>query len=194
MTPDETDLRARCDAGAYDAAMTAAVERYGHELFGFLIGLSGDRDRAGDVFSAMCERAWRALPKFRWDSSLRVWLYTIARHEFLRVATRDHRRVPLSVVPSVADAIVAVRTATAPHLRTEVKEAFAAIRAALAPEDHMLLGLRLDRGLAWSEIARVLGDGDPAHLGRDAATLRKRYERVKARLKELSAELLRDDA
>jgi len=52
--------------------MSRAIERYGDELFGCLVGLSGDRDRAGDVFNAMCERAWRALPRFRWESSVRV--------------------------------------------------------------------------------------------------------------------------
>lgn len=193
MAPDETDLRARCDAGDHDGAAAAAIERYGPELFGFLVGLAGDRDRAGDVFSAVCERAWRGLPKFRWDAPLRVWMYRIARNEFLRAAARDRGELPLSVVPSVAHAIAEVRTATAPHLRTDVKDEFARIRAALDPDDHMLLGLRLERGLAWNEIARVLGDGDPAHLTRDAATLRKRYERVKARLKELSAHLARGD-
>jgi RNA polymerase sigma-70 factor (ECF subfamily) len=192
VPPDETDLRALCEAGDHDAAMTAAVQRYGRELFGFLLGLSGDHDRAGDAFSAMCERAWTALPKFRWDSSLRVWLYTIARHEFLRAVRRDRRNLPLSVAPAVAEAVAVIRTATAAHQRTEIKAAFAKVREALAPEDHMLLGLRLDRRLAWNEIATILGDGDPAHLGRDAAVLRKRYQRLKARLQELSAQLLPD--
>ena len=105
---------------------------------------------------------------------------------------RDRRNLPLSVAPSVAEAVAVIRTATAAHQRTEIKAAFAKVREALAPEDHMLLGLRLDRRLAWNEIATILGDGDPAHLGRDAAVLRKRYQRLKARLQELSAQLLPD--
>jgi RNA polymerase sigma-70 factor, ECF subfamily len=51
----------------------------------------------------------------------------------------------------------------------------------------MLLGLRLDRQMGWTDIARVLGTGDEATLTRDAATLRKRYERLKDRLRELVA-------
>lgn len=193
MAVDEAALRQQWDAGAYEDVMTAALDGYGAELFGFLVGLTGDHDRAGDVFGAVCERAWKGLPRLRWESSLRVWLYAIARNEFLRAASRTRRDVPLSRVPSVEVAVVRARTATSPHLRTEVKAGFAKLRAALAPDDHMLLGLRLDRGLAWNDIARVLGDGDPAHLARDAAALRKRYERLKARLRELASSLVTDD-
>lgn len=192
MTPDESDLRARCAAGDHDGALTAAVARYGAELFGFLVGLAGDHDRAGDAFSAMWERAWSGLPRFRWESSLRAWLYTIARNEFLRATQRDRRNLPLSLAPAVAEAVAAVRTATAPHQRTEVKDAFARVREALSPDDHMLLGLRLDRRLPWNEIALIMGDGDPTHVARDAALLRKRYQRLKDRLAELSAQLRPD--
>ena len=58
-----------------------------------------------------------------------------------------------------------------------VDDRIARIREQLSPEDHMLLGLRLDRQLAWSEIAQV--------LGYDAATLRKRFERLKVKLRAL---------
>lgn len=176
----EAHIRSRFDAGDLDGAMTAAVEGYGDEVFGFLVGLAGDRDRAGDVFGATCERAWRALPRFRWESSLRVWLYTIARNEFLRAATRAKKHVPLSQAPSVEAAIAKVRTSTPPHQRTEVKAQFARIREELTPDDHMLLGLRLDREMAWNDIAIVLGG--------NAAALRKRYERLKEKLRALAKE------
>jgi RNA polymerase sigma-70 factor (ECF subfamily) len=187
--PTEIAIRARCDAGDLDAAMTAAVDGYGDELFGFLVGLTGDHDRAGDVFSATCERMWLALAKFRWESSFRVWMYTIARNEFLRGVTRDRRLVPLSAAPSTQAAIERVRTSTPPHLRTEVKARFAKVREALGAEDHMLLGLRLDRKLPWNDIAKIMGSGKKADLARDAAALRKRFERVKEKLQAVAAEI-----
>jgi RNA polymerase sigma-70 factor (ECF subfamily) len=182
----EAAIRGAYDAGDLDGAMTRAIEGYGDEIFGFLVGLSGDRDRAGDAFGAACERAWRALPRFRWDSSMRVWLYTIARNEFLRAATRQKKHVPLSAAPSVIDAIAKVRTATPLEQKTEVKEQLARIRSELAPDDHMLLGLRLDRRLEWNDIARVLGSGREEDLAREAAALRKRYERLKTKLRALA--------
>ncbi|MFO0762579.1 MAG: sigma-70 family RNA polymerase sigma factor [Byssovorax sp.] len=193
MTPEEraaleAEIRGHFDRGDLDAAMTAAITGYGDELFGFLVGLSGSADRASDVWSALCERLWIGLPGFRWESSFRVWAYTAARHEHLRAgrraSSRARREVPLSAAPSVQEAIDQVRSRTASYLRTDVKDAFARVREELEPDDHVVLGLRLDRGMAWSDIARVLGS-EPANVARDAAALRKRFERLKQRLRAL---------
>ena len=53
------------------------------------------------------------------------------------------------------------------------------LRAELTAEDPTLLALRLDQELTWDEVAEVLSVEGRAV---DAATLRKRYERIKARL------------
>jgi RNA polymerase sigma-70 factor (ECF subfamily) len=176
----EHEIKDQFDRGDLDRAMHTAIEGYGSELYGFLTGLARDQATADDAFAATCEAIWRGLPKFRWQATFRVWAYTIARNEFLHMMTAPSRReTPVSSVPSVQEAIDRVRTATPAHVRTEVKARFAKIRDELAPEDHMLLGLRIDRDLTWSEVAEI--------LGHDAATLRKRFERLKVRLKELLA-------
>lgn len=183
----EADLKRRFEVPDFDGVIAAAIAGYGDELYGFLLGLAGDSARADDVFSAMCERLWKGLAKFRWDSSFRVWAYTIARNEFLR-STRDsnkaRKQVPVSQVASVQLAIEKLRSTTPIYQRTEIKDRFAHVREQLPPEDHMLLGLRLDRQMAWTEIARILG-GEEASLAREAAVLRKRFERLKIRLREL---------
>jgi RNA polymerase sigma-70 factor (ECF subfamily) len=208
----EATIRSQFDAGDLDAAMTSAIEGYGPEIHGFLVGMARDRDHAADVFSAACERMWKALPRFRWDSSFRVWAYTIARNELLRASravARARQQVAVSQVPSVRLAVEHARTVTAPFLRTDVRDELARIRATLDPRDHELLTLRLDRRLSWLEIAQVLaegeaargaagdeGDGDDAApldraaLTREAAALRKRFERLKDKL----AAALRADA
>jgi len=178
----EAEVRRRFDAGELDAAMTTAVEGFGPELFGFLLGLTHDHDRASDVFGATCERMWRGLAAFRWDCPFPVWAYTIARHEFLRTTrstARERKQVGLS--KETLAAVDRVRTDTPAHQRSEVKEVLARVRAGLDPDDHMLLGLRLDRKLPWNEIAQILGTGNPA-------ALRKRFERLKTRLRELVKE------
>ena len=184
----EVELKRRADAGDLAGVMTAAIHGYGPELYSFLAALARDPDHASDVFGATCERLWRHLPAFRWESSFRVWAYTVARNEFLR-ATREvaraRRQVPVSEIQSIQQAVEHVRSVTAAHLRSEVKDAFARIREGLDPDDHMLLGLRVDRKMAWNDIARVLGASD-AEVTREAAALRKRYERLKKRLRELA--------
>lgn len=184
----EAELKRRFDAGDLVGTVAGAITGYGDELFGFLVGLARDPTHADDVFSATCERMWKGLPKFRWDSSFRVWAYAIARNEFLystRETTRKRREVPISHLPSIQDAIARVRSTTPVYQRDDVKDRFAAVREQLEPDDHMLLGLRLDREMAWNDIAKVLGAEDDAAIRREAAALRKRFERLKTRLREL---------
>ena len=78
-----------------------------------------------------------------------------------------------------------IRSTTDAYRRTEVKDAFARLRDSLGPDERALLGLRVDRGLEWVDIARVLGAAD-ADVKGEAATLRKRFERLKLRLGELA--------
>lgn len=184
----EAELKRCFDAKDFNGTIATAIAGYGDELFGFLNGLSHNASHADDVFGAMCERMWKGLPKFRWDSTFRVWAYAIARNEFLRstrATARAKREVPISKVRSIQQAIDRVRTTTPVHQRTEIKDRFAKVREKLRPEDHMLLGLRLDRQMAWNEIAKILGAEDEAAIRRDASALRKRYERLKIRLREL---------
>ncbi|MEO6774421.1 MAG: sigma-70 family RNA polymerase sigma factor [Kofleriaceae bacterium] len=190
VTPEhvELEIRARCEARDYDGALARALELYGNELFGFLNGLARDRPQAEDAFSAACERIWKGLAKFRWESTLRVWTYRIARNEFLRTArttARNRNAVPLSQVSSIQEAVARIRSTTPVYERTEVKRKLAELRIELAPDDHMLLGLRIDRKLAWVDIAKVLAPSEDEPTARELAALRKRFERLKTRLREV---------
>lgn len=188
-SPLELAIRSRFDAGDLDGAIAKALEGYADELFGFLIGLARDRTQAEDAFSAACERMWRGLPKFRWDSTFRVWAYRIARNEFLRTTravTKARKNTPISEIASVRAAVSKMRSTTPLHQRTEVKDRFAQLREELDPEDHMLLGLRIDRKLPWNDIAKVLANSDDEPSAREVAALRKRFERLKVKLRELA--------
>lgn len=185
----EGELRRLVDGGDLAGAMTAALRGYGHELMGFLVGLAGNPAEADEVFGATCEKLWRALPTFRWDSSFRVWAYVVARHQFFnaRRGPAVKKRVALDDAPAVAAAVAEIRSTTDAYRRTDVKDAFARLRDSLEPDERALLGLRVDRDLEWVDIARVLGAAD-ADVKREAATLRKRFERLKVRLRELARE------
>ena len=183
--PDvEAEVRAACERGDHDAAATAALAGYGRELAAYLAAVLRDAAAADDVLAQVAEQLWRALPTFRWESSLRTFAYTIARHawlRWLRDPARRVARVPLSS-PSVEAVVAAARSETASYLRTAARDRIAALRAALDPDDQSLLILRVDRGLAWRDVARVMADDD-ADLDKVAAALRKRFERLKAELR-----------
>jgi RNA polymerase sigma-70 factor (ECF subfamily) len=185
----ENLIRQRHEQGDPRGAAAAAVEGYGPELFGFLVASLGSEADAQDVFSQVCEDLLRGLPRFEWRSSFRTWVYRLARAAMARhlraPARRAGRRVPLS---QISEPEARARTETLPHLRTEAKDALARVRDALDPDDRMLLVLRIDRRLAWNEIAGILGDGDlaGAPLEREAARLRKRFQALK---EEIAAQL-----
>jgi RNA polymerase sigma-70 factor, ECF subfamily len=187
----EDDVRGLCERGDLEGAATRALQAYGMEIFGFLLAVMHDEARASDAFSAFTEGFWRNLPGFEWGSTLRTWAYAIARNAAYGVqrdaARHDARagRVGESALEQVA---AAVRTETLGFLRTEKRSRLQALRDSLAPEDRALIVLRVDRGLPWSDLARVLTAGDvpldEAGIAREAARLRKRYQHLKQQLRE----------
>ena len=107
--------------------------------------------------------------------------------------TREARRlrdVPLSNV-SLGHLETPRREATAGYLRTDVKQHVRSLRSQLDPDDQLLLVLRVDKDLGWRDIAMVMLGPDAAdvELARHAAALRKRFERVKLRLRALAGSL-----
>lgn len=195
-SPDRTELeesiRVRAKGGDAAGAATVAVRGFGPEILGFLVAMSRSDEDGAEAFAMFSEDLWRGLPAFRWGCSFRTWAYTLARHALVRLADGQRRRaarqVALSDCPELAELTARVRTETLTYLRTETKSKVAELRASLPEEDKALLILRVDRGLAWSELARVMLEphtpnvDDAALIKREAARLRKRFQLVKARL------------
>lgn len=180
-------------AADFEAAATAIVHGYGPEVLGYLVSLARDEDRGHDAFSQCCEDLWRGLSGFRREASARTWLYKLAWHAWLR-HQRDafQRRAVRLVSADVSRLAQEVRSTTAPHLRTEVKDAFARLRERLRPAEQSLLILRVDREMTWAEISSVMSSSDDPV---DAQTLAKRFERIKAKLRRMAREagLLHDE-
>ncbi len=189
----EAKVREACDAGQLCDAATLAIESYGPEILGYLVAVTRNEADAGEAFAMFSEDLWRGLEKFRWEASLRTWAYTVARNAMHRMLRDPHRRVerriPLSQSPEAQNVALRVRTQTLPYLRTEVKDRVAELRRELDPEDQTLFILRLNRKMSWNEIASIMGaegELDDTERKRQAARLRKRFERAK--------EILRDKA
>jgi len=179
-------------AGDFRAATERAVHGYGPELMSFFLALLKDEDAASDVFSDFCEHVWEGIRTFRGESSFRTWLYAIARHvhgHYVQEGYRRKRRA-LSDFPGLERIEADVRTRTLTFLRTETKTAIQRLRDTLSPDEQMLLILRLDRGLSWTEIAEVLlRTEEPrteAALKRASQSCRKRFERTKEKLRAMA--------
>jgi RNA polymerase sigma-70 factor, ECF subfamily len=168
---------------AHVEAAEAAIRGFGPEVLGYLTRILGSRGDAADAFSYFAEQLWKGFPGFAGRSSVRVWAYQIAWRSALRVRSeawsRRRQRLPTSMASRVAGEVLS-QTA---EVREQESAALERLRSSLEPEEQSLLVLRLDRDLSWREVAEVMAEeGHPA----DEAALRKRFERIKAKLARLA--------
>jgi RNA polymerase sigma-70 factor (ECF subfamily) len=197
----EERLRAACENGDHAAAATLVLEEIGPKILAFLLHRLGDPAAAGEAFCMFSEDLWRGLPGFEWRCTMRGWSFALARHAADRLHAQvwhGPRRVPLSRAP-LSQLAAAVRDRTLPYLRSEVKSRMQQLFAQLPPDDQALLQLRVDQGMGFRDLAlaleftgRVPCDEE---LERSAAKLRKRYQSVKQRLRQLAeaSDLIEDD-
>lgn len=194
MSGDDADSRIRdlYASGQQSTGLTLAVRTYGPEVYGFVVSRLRDESVAGDVFGQTCEDLCASMGQFGWRCSLRTWMYRLARSAISRYVRNPNnvgnRRIPLSEVSEVAEQ---VRTQTRDYLRTEVKDQFAELRQELDPDDQMLLTLRVDRELEWTEVAQVMSDEELSaeELTQASARLRQRFKTVKEQLKKRAIEI-----
>lgn len=188
----EASVRKACEAADYDRAATLVLEGYGPQVYGFLSARMRSPSDASEVFSIFAERLWLGLPDFAWRCSVRGYCYTLARnaaHNYTAtVHNRGDRMRGLSDLSHVSKLAERVRSETRPHLRTDVKDRVRELREQLPEDDQTLLILRVDRGLAWNELAVVMGEptGDGQQVARSSARLRKRFSAIKSKLRELA--------
>ena len=160
-------------------AAVAAIRGLGPEALRYLRATLRDEADAADAFSHFAEALWRGLPSFRGECSLRTWALRLAANAAANVRNaawrRRVRRFRTGEASAIADEI---RASSAARLEGRA-QGLEALRRSLPVQDQSLLHLRVDQRLSWEEIAEVL-----SRAGRrvSAATLAKRFERVKARL------------
>lgn len=171
-------------AGDLRAAAEAIVRDHGPSILGYLASVLRNDADASDVFSQFTEDLWRGLPGFRGECPVRVWAYRVAWHaaaRHLRDPYRQRgRRLETTELSRIADE---VRSSVLLGRGEARQQGIDRLRAQLTPEEQTLLVLRLDRNLAWREVATVLAaDAEPV----DEVALRKRFERLKTKLTDMA--------
>lgn len=166
-------------------ATTLTLRELGPEILGFLSGVLGDDD-GDEAFSGFSERLWRSLEGFEGRCKLRTWVYVLARQAISRFRRGQRRhvagRVPISELQEVLEVVRKTRSTLAAGRRSTLTR----LRDELPVEDRTLLILRVDRSLAFDEIALAFADNPEAFSDddrrRESARLRKRFQLVKQRL------------
>ncbi len=181
----ETAVRARLADGDGAGAATVAIQALGSDILGFLLYLLHNEADALDAFSEFAERLWRGLPELRADGSLRAYAFRVASRAACDVRDDAWRRRGRRLLTREVSILVdEVRSRTFERVERD-RIALDRLRDALPMTDQVLLVLRIDQGLSWTEVAEALSAEGEA-VTPDAAL--KRFERLKARLGRMARE------
>jgi len=180
----ESELIARAVVGD-GGAFAQLIGPFEAKVYSLAYRISGNRDDAADLAQEAFLKVFRALGRFKGDSSFSTWLYRVVSNACLDQLRRRRRSVPVVSMDDPIDTDTGglrrdVGDVTyEPEelaLRAEVQ---AEIRAAVAglPLDHrMAIVLRDFEGFSYEEIARVLG----CNLG----TVKSRISRARSTLRD----------
>lgn len=154
----DLDLVARWTAGDQRAA-TLLVGRHADAVARFVASL-GVRHDVDDVVQDAFVRAFASIDGFRGESSLRTWLFTIARRLVLDRRRADRRRGEQVEVRDgdvrtefdPLDSVVAAETER--RMRQAV--------ARLTPTQREVFVLRVGEGMSYREIAETVGTTEGA--------------------------------
>jgi RNA polymerase sigma-70 factor (ECF subfamily) len=182
---DESAARELLERRDFAAVAAWVVESYGREVFAYLLSVERDREEAHDAFSALCLALCESLPQFRSECSLRTYVYMLAHRQWVNAVRGRRKRAEVHLSDGLEAVAERVRTTTVQWLQTGPRERLVKLRDSLDPADRTLLLLRLNERLSWRDIARVLCEESPGSeaLDREAATLRKRFERLKSQFR-----------
>ena len=147
----DLDLIARGKGGDQRAA-TLLVERHAGAVARFArsVGARGDEQ---DVVQDTFVRAFASMDSFRGDSSLRTWLFTIARRLLLDLR-RSERRRGEHVEVQDGDAVTEYDSLDSVVAEETRQRMFAAV-GRLSNTQREVFMLRVSEGLSYKEIAEV---------------------------------------
>jgi RNA polymerase sigma-70 factor, ECF subfamily len=151
----DLDLIARWKSGDERAA-TALVERHAEAVARFVASVGARRD-VEDLVQETFVRAFGSLDSFRGESSLRTWLFTIARRLLVDRRRSERRRgggLTMQVEVQDVDAITeftALDAVVADETERRMREAM----ARLTPTQREVFTLRVAEGMSYREIAEA---------------------------------------
>ncbi|MCB9680662.1 MAG: sigma-70 family RNA polymerase sigma factor [Alphaproteobacteria bacterium] len=176
--------------GRADAATVLVLETHGPGIFRMMRGVFHDEGLVDDLYQRFSVELWRSLPRFQGRSSVYTWAYVLARRTITWRLRTPHHRKEQRLDTAQERGLLAdhwTRTATPAWRRTEARSRFEELCETLPAEDRLLVMLRIGERMDWKQIVDVLDDDgarDAASRDKEAARLRKRFERVKLKLRD----------
>jgi len=168
-------------AGDTAGALRCLMQRYGPAVYGYCRRALRDPALAEDVQQQVFIAAYRDLPKFYGRSTVRTWLYSIARHRVVD-ALRARRRN--ACVPEREPVALATMgdPRPSPAESLELRRALEASLAALGDDARTTVLLRLQLGFSFQEIAQLCGASPGAHHARVMRALPQLRQGIQSRI------------
>lgn len=169
--PAEQEAIEALDRGDRKGALTVLMEAYGTSVYRYCRQMVVDADLAEDVHQMTFVQAYESLGRFARRSSLRTWLYGIARHRCLdALKTTRRRRARFELVEELPEEPDSrehpEERLTARSLSTALEECL----RQLAPRIRTAVLHRYQDGFSYPEMARICRER--------AATLQARVARA----------------
>lgn len=157
---EETDLEliGRWKSGESRAA-TMLVARHSQALSRFIAG-SGGRVETEEIVQDTFVRAFGAIDSFRGESSFRTWLFTIARRLLMDLRRSEKRRG--NTVEVHESDVVSEYGALDSIIADEAAERIRIALGKLTPTQREVFTLRVQQGMAYRDIAEVVGSTEGA--------------------------------
>jgi RNA polymerase sigma-70 factor (ECF subfamily) len=180
LRPYDETIRHNLAAKDYRVALETLVRGYQHVVVGFCTNmLAGDPTQGEEVAQEVFLAAYRAMPGFRGQASVRTWLFAIARKQCLKTIRDRGRRSRLEHAQRHTIATTVHRhpppaEGEDPEVRLQlVKQGLTQLDKA----QRALLLMHYDTGLPVADMAHILGISP--------VSVRRRLARALQRLREV---------
>jgi len=179
---DDDQVTAAVQADDPRRAATLLMSRYGTSVYRFVLSMTGNPILADDIHQQVFLEAYRDLPRFRGQSSVRVWLLGIARHRCIDAMTTSRRWNDRFKNESPAERADDEFPADRKIDRFRLLRVLAGCLTRLTPASRQALKLRFHDELSYEEASSIAGVC--------AATLQRRVTRALPLLRQyITAEL-----
>jgi RNA polymerase sigma factor (sigma-70 family) len=152
------DVVALVERGELRAALCRVMARHGAAVYRYCYGALRDAALAEDVQQHVFIEAHRDLPRFSGRSTVRTWLFAIARHRVLDAAKarrRAHARVELDSCADAPDPRATPGELLDDH---RLRELLAACIDELDESVRTALLLRYQQGFTFEQMAEICGE------------------------------------
>jgi RNA polymerase sigma-70 factor (ECF subfamily) len=174
----DRELIEGCRRGERDA-FRALFETYQDKIYSIALRFSGNEALAMDIAQDTFLKLFSSIAEFRGDSAFGTWVYRLVVNSCL-----DHKRRAWRLIP-LADEVMAVLRAPgdALHglLHSEMRGRVQFAVGKLPADQRIVVVLRYTEGLAYEEIATVLG----CSVGTVASRLNRAHKALGRRLSHL---------